>query len=125
MFVLVFPDKPSNPCLPSPCGPNSACRVVNLQAVCSCLPSYNGSPPNCKPECIVNSECPPTKACINQKCIDPCGGTCGINTKCRVINHSPICSCEEGYTGDPFTNCFIVTRKKSNNVRMRFYKTEA
>lgn len=94
-----------NPCQPSPCGPNSQCREVNGQSVCSCLPSYIGSPPGCRPECVISSECPQNKACINQKCIDPCPGTCGLNAICRVHNHSPICSCNNGYTGDPFTRC--------------------
>lgn len=113
-FLLVVPVQPTNPCLPSPCGPNSECRVVQQQAVCSCLPNYNGSPPSCRPECVVNSECPLTKACVNQKCIDPCQGTCGINTVCKVLNHSPICSCREQYTGDPFSNCYLVPCKFLN-----------
>ncbi|KRT79970.1 hypothetical protein AMK59_6537, partial [Oryctes borbonicus] len=69
----------TNPCQPSPCGPNSQCRELNNQAVCSCLPSYIGSPPSCRPECVVSSECAPNKACIQQKCTDPCPGTCGLS----------------------------------------------
>lgn len=100
-----------NPCQPSPCGPNSQCKEVNNQAVCSCLPSYIGSPPGCRPECVVSSECSYDQACSNQKCIDPCPNTCGQNAKCRVNNHSPICYCMEGYTGDPFTRCYPQPRK--------------
>lgn len=100
-----------NPCSPSPCGPNSQCREINEQAVCSCLPNYIGTPPGCRPECVVSSECPLSNACVNQKCIDPCPGTCGLNTKCNVINHSPICSCIPGYSGDPFTRCSPIPRK--------------
>lgn len=104
-------EKPKLPCNPSPCGANSQCRDVNGQAVCSCLPTYIGSPPACRPECTVNAECPLTKSCINQKCNDPCLGTCGLNSKCLVINHNPICSCDNGYTGDPFTRCYSIPRK--------------
>ena len=100
-----------NVCSPSPCGPNSQCREVNGQAVCSCLPTYIGSPPGCRPECVVSSECPQNKACVNQKCVDPCPGTCGQNAQCTVINHSPICSCISGYTGDPFVICRPIPRK--------------
>lgn len=96
---------PENPCLPSPCGPNSQCRNKNGQAVCSCLPNYIGSPPGCRPECVVSSECPLDKACISQKCSDPCPGTCGIDARCQVVNHSPICSCLNGLSGDPFVRC--------------------
>jgi len=117
IFRLIIDDciaqeePPRNPCQPSPCGPNSQCREVNGQAVCSCLPTYIGSPPGCRPECTVSSECPQNRACVNQKCVDPCPGTCGINAQCSVINHSPICSCTTGFTGDPFTRCFAIPRK--------------
>lgn len=97
---------PINVCSPSPCGPNSQCRVTNGQAVCSCLPNYNGNPPLCKPECTINSDCAPDRACINQKCFKPCPGPCGQNTECRVFNHNPICSCKSGFTGDPFSRCY-------------------
>lgn len=101
----------TNPCQPSPCGPNSQCREIHEQAVCSCLPEYIGSPPGCRPECTTSSECPLSQACVNQKCVDPCPGPCRENTNCRVMNHSPICSCKSGYTGDPFSRCFIQPRK--------------
>lgn len=109
--LLAVPIEPRNPCLPSPCGPNSQCRVNNGQAVCTCLPEFIGSPPGCRPECTVSSECALNRACVNQKCVDPCPGTCGLNANCEVINHSPICSCQNGFTGDPFTRCFTLPRK--------------
>lgn len=96
---------PKNPCQPSPCGPNSICQVVNDHAVCSCQPEFVGAPPTCRPECMVSSECAQNKACINNKCRDPCPGTCGINARCQVVNHNPICSCSSGFTGDPFVRC--------------------
>lgn len=102
---------PSNPCQPSPCGPNSQCREINGQAVCSCLPNYFGSPPGCRPECTVSSECAATLACVNFKCVDPCPGPCSPRATCVVRNHSPICSCPSGYTGDPFSSCSPVPRK--------------
>lgn len=72
-------------------------------------------PPNCRPECSVSSECSQDKACVNQKCIDPCPGTCGSNARCNVLNHSPICSCPSGYTGDPFVQC-IVERSENFSI---------
>ena len=101
----------TNPCSPSPCGPNSKCRDINGLAVCTCLPNFIGSSPNCRAECVMNSQCSQDLACINQKCISPCPDPCGINTQCRVIGHSPICICNLGYTGDPFTRCFPAPRK--------------
>ena len=105
---------PADPCNPTPCGPNSQCRVVNQQAVCSCLPNYLGSPPDCRPECTVSSECSLSRACVNQKCVNPCPGLCGNNADCKVLNHSPICACKVQFTGDPFTICFPVTSKLSD-----------
>lgn len=89
------------------------CRNNAGQAVCSCSPGYIGSPPQCRPECVVSSECTPDRACINNKCADPCPHTCGIASVCRVSNHNPICSCEFGFTGDPSTQC---TRIRKPNL---------
>ena len=94
-----------DPCRPSPCGPNSQCRVVNGQAVCSCVQGYLGTPPSCRPECVLSSDCPRNLACSNQKCIDPCLGTCGLRTQCQVVGHNPICSCLPRHSGDPFARC--------------------
>lgn len=116
VYICLVDDTPivvGDPCMPSPCGLNSQCRTLNQHAVCSCLPTYIGAPPNCRPECIVSSECPLDKSCINQKCKDPCPGTCGQNAKCQVVNHNPICSCNNGYTGDPFVRCVIEQSKLS------------
>ncbi|KAL3268259.1 hypothetical protein HHI36_007383, partial [Cryptolaemus montrouzieri] len=100
-----------NPCAPSPCGPYSVCQVQSDRPVCSCALGYFGAPPNCKPECLINAECSMDKACKNQKCIDPCLGICGYNAHCKVIMHSPICSCPSGYVGDPFSRCFLQPKK--------------
>lgn len=96
-----------NPCVPSPCGSYSECRDIGGTPSCSCLPTYMGSPPNCRPECIINSECRSDQACMNQKCRDPCIGSCGISARCNTVNHIPICICSEGYTGDPFNYCHV------------------
>jgi len=98
-------DVVQNPCQPSPCGPNSQCRVVNQQAICTCITPFIGSPPFCRPECTTNSECPLNLACRNQKCSDPCPGVCGRGAQCHVTNHSPFCRCLERYTGNPFVSC--------------------
>lgn len=96
----------SNPCQPSPCGPNSQCREVNGQAACSCAPNNIGAPPACRPECTISAECPLNQACSNQRCIDPCVGSCGVNAECKVVNHNPICTCPVFYSGEPFSRCF-------------------
>lgn len=95
-----------NPCAPSPCGPNSQCKQINGVAVCSCISGYFGTPPLCRPECTINSDCDLNEACSNQKCRNPCPSICGIGAKCQVINHNPICSCPPSLIGDPFSRCY-------------------
>ena len=111
---------PQNPCEPSPCGPNAECRVVNDAPSCSCSPEFIGAPPNCRPECVSNSECPSQFACINQKCRDPCPGSCGANAECRVVSHTPMCVCPSEYTGDPFTQCTPRPRKDQHFCSLLF-----
>lgn len=103
--IYIPQDEIRDPCYPSPCGPNADCRNINGHASCSCRLSYFGVPPSCRPECTINSECSSNKACIREKCIDPCPGSCGIDATCNVINHTPICTCVTGYVGDPFSIC--------------------
>lgn len=110
-----------NPCQPSPCGPYSQCRVINGHAVCSCQAGYVGFPPSCRPECVVSADCPQDKACLNQKCRDPCPGTCGVNARCQVVNHNAVCSCLPGFTGDPIVNCAKEISKHEENYNLVLY----
>jgi len=103
--TIIPPIQPTDPCFPNPCGPNSACRPLGSTPMCSCNPGYQGSPPNCRPECVINDECPKTQACVQQKCKEPCDGACGLNADCTVRNHVAICKCRPGYDGDPFRQC--------------------
>lgn len=115
MFCLAPPPRPqvTNLCNPSPCGTNANCRVEGTYAVCECIPNYQGNPyERCRPECTGNSECPMNRACINQKCRDPCPGTCGIDAICNIVNHAPMCSCPHGMTGNAFTQCVYQETKK-------------
>lgn len=107
-----IPREPGNPCVPSPCGPNSQCRAIGDSPACTCLPNYVGRAPNCRPECMISAECPANLACINEKCSDPCIGACGQHTTCTVLNHNSVCRCISGYTGDPFSSCTEVVRRK-------------
>lgn len=106
-ITLVFTEEPTDPCNPSPCGPNTQCRTVSGAAICECLPGYHGNPTSsgCRPECVISADCPRDRACVRSKCIDPCPGVCGFNAQCNVINHSPVCSCPQPLTGDPFLEC--------------------
>lgn len=110
--------EPINPCYPSPCGPNSQCRAQNDQAVCTCISNYIGRAPNCRPECSMNQECPQNLACINQRCQSPCSpSSCGLNAECYVINHLKMCTCPNGYTGDPFRSCSDQPPSKTDHAK--------
>jgi hypothetical protein len=61
----------------------------------------------------MNSECSRMKACINQRCKDPCLGTCGNNARCNVVNHIPMCSCPTEMTGNPFSQCRPVQKGRN------------
>ena len=105
LFFTEPVEEPPRPCDPSPCGQNANCREVANQAVCTCLPGYVGQPPYCKPECVINIECPYDRICSNQKCVNPCPQYCGIDAQCVVKNHQTMCFCPQGYEGDPFKVC--------------------
>lgn len=101
-----------DPCARSPCGPGAICTSDDDRYTCKCQPGYFGNPYHlCSPECTVNTDCPPDRACVNHKCVDPCPGSCGINADCRVLSHKPTCYCEPGYTGNPYSRCYVETRK--------------
>jgi len=63
-----------------------------------------GRPPNCRPECLLNLDCPESMACVNQQCEDPCEDLCGEGAQCFVRNHVASCTCPPGYSGDPRKN---------------------
>lgn len=104
-----------NPCQPSPCGSNAHCSERNGAGACQCLPDYFGNPyEGCRLECILNSDCPANKACMQNKCKDPCPGICGQNAECHVLNHLPSCLCYISYTGDPYKYCSPIIQRKDN-----------
>lgn len=98
-----------SPCKPSPCGFNAICKEQHGVGSCSCLQDYIGNPyDGCRPECVVDTDCISTLACIQSKCKDPCPGVCGQFAECQVINHQPSCTCIAGYSGNPFHYCNII-----------------
>lgn len=101
-----------DPCRPSPCGSNAKCVSRGSAGSCVCLPQYTGDPySGCRPECVLNADCPRNKACVNNRCRDPCPGLCGPNAQCSVANHVPACYCLPGFTGNPVSSCQSIPRK--------------
>ncbi|XP_046659402.1 keratin-associated protein 10-7-like isoform X1 [Homalodisca vitripennis] len=98
-----------DPCVGT-CGSNSTCNVRFHIPTCVCPSGYTGDPltacfPQVQPQCTANDHCPLDRACVGQRCEDPCVGACGFNSICQVRFHIPSCACPSGYTGDPFTAC--------------------
>lgn len=124
LYFLKAIEIPTNPCHPSPCGPNSICKEHHGAGSCTCIQDYFGDPyAGCRPECVTNNDCPKDKACLGKKCRDPCPGSCGINAECQIINHNPSCLCLPGFTGNALRVCHqIVTPSKiiSANVLLIF-----
>jgi hypothetical protein len=119
-----YPVEIATPCSPSPCGSNAICREQNGAGACTCIDEYIGNPyEGCRPECVLNSDCPSNLACIRNKCQDPCPGTCGQNAQCQVVNHLPSCTCFSGYTGDPFRYCNIIQAERKNPFQNSFIIT--
>lgn len=91
-----------DPCEPSPCGSNAQCN----NGICTCIPEYEGDPYlGCRPECLLNIECALDKACIKNRCVNPCTDICGVNAICQVNNHIPMCICPPAMTGNAFIQC--------------------
>lgn len=99
-YLFINKTDKQNPC--AQCGANTQC----INEVCTCLPEYKGDPYlGCRPECVLNFDCSRDEACINNKCKNPCIGTCGRDALCKVANHIPICTCPLGMSGNPFVIC--------------------
>lgn len=104
-------------CYSSPCGSNADC----FDGICKCRPEFSGDPYiGCRPECVGNEECPFNKACIHNKCIDPCIGTCGFNAQCLTSNHIPNCICPAGTSGNAFISC----NQFEGNILHKIFESE-
>lgn len=110
-FIVI--EIPRNPCNPSPCGSNAICKERNGAGSCTCVKNYFGDPyAGCRPECLMNNDCPHDRACLAMKCRDPCPGSCGLNAECKVMNHNPQCYCRPGYTGNALNLCREIPASK-------------
>jgi len=60
-------------------------------------------------ECLINDDCPLTKACVSKECIDPCLNTvCGSRALCKVEYHTAVCYCPPGLQGNERVGCIEV-----------------
>ncbi|KAH8305544.1 hypothetical protein KR018_004581, partial [Drosophila ironensis] len=108
--------KCQNPCtVLSPCARSAQCSVLDSvpvrTMVCECpesqVPDASGecrqlvlqSPPGCESD----QDCPDQEACIHRQCRNPCN--CGTNAICQVTQHRAVCSCQDGFEGNPYAAC--------------------
>ena len=105
--------------------------VSRCQSSRDCLPSQHCIEGKCRPACTENSQCTSGQVCYNSVCVqevrcrsdqecgdgenclksnngksecrNPCDGTiiCGRNAACKVVNRQAVCSCKEGFFGNP------------------------
>lgn len=101
----------------STCGTKATCYATNHRAICECLPGFVGNP---KISCAVvgcrsDSDCPTNRACINERCENPCAESnpCDETAECKVYNHEPVCACPPGYVGNTKTGCKKIEEKCS------------
>lgn len=85
------------------CSPNHRCEVQNHKPRCVCKHNLVINdrmeltcPGNVREEgCRADYECADNLACISNKCQSPCNSQfCEANKSCRVIQHKPICYCD-------------------------------
>ncbi|KAG0720310.1 Neurogenic locus notch 3 [Chionoecetes opilio] len=102
----------TNPCSPTPCGPNTRCEVNQKGiAQCRCLANYvpkGNTIVGCEPQCTIDDDCPDDHRCQGQQCVKVCQtGACGAYADCSARNHRADCKCPKNYIGDPHTRCTL------------------
>ena len=66
-------------------------------------------------ECRVDRDCPLSKACVANECIDPCKDIrCGTRAECKVNSHRATCFCPAGLQGNPLVACTEVGCRASS-----------
>ncbi|XP_021954599.1 adhesive plaque matrix protein 2 [Folsomia candida] len=99
-----------DPCIPSPCGPNTQCSVNGAgAAICRCISGTYPKPDTitgCGPQCVYDHECPSHQKCHQGKCVPSCNPSpCGINAECEAVGNKAVCKCPRGFAGDPLFQC--------------------
>lgn len=101
----------------SPCVAPATCRLVDSSPIrtliCLCPDGYVTDDvggcrtlPPIVSGCERDDECLQDTACINAVCRDPCA--CGLNARCDIVEHRPVCVCQPGFYGDPKVACIIL-----------------
>lgn len=101
-------------CSERPCHSSAVCKNYPGSFVCACPDGLVGDPisTGCRnpEECLTNTDCPDTAACINSRCKNPCDSAdaCGLNAQCTVNAHHAFCKCPSNSRGDPSVECRLI-----------------
>lgn len=89
--------------------------------MCACPEGLVGDPVNagCRSseECLTNSDCPDSAACIDSRCRNPCDSpnACGRNALCTVNSHHAFCKCPSNSRGEPSVECRLIECSKNTD----------
>lgn len=113
-----------NPCaMNNICAPDQQCRVLDTlplrTIMCQCPPdTVVDQIGRCavivstNPQCKSDNDCNTEEKCINGNCMEACRfDRCGVNALCKSFSHQAICTCAEGYTGNPHYECTNIPRQ--------------
>lgn len=120
-----------NPCkTDNPCGSSQVCDVINHRILCTCENGFilnndnscESQPGKQLSACSLDADCSEETACLGGRCKNMCDDNpCGINATCymrhKIGEAMMICECEEGFVGNPFEECSIISRVPSGCLR--------
>ena len=95
------------PCEDVKCGSHAYCKPEGQEAYCICEDGWTFDPADISAGCIDINECDESHG--------P-SGLCGLGAKCQNRDGAFDCSCDSGFSGDPFKQCLDVNECSNPNT---------
>ncbi len=125
-----------------PCAPNAECNALLHRPICRCPIGWAGNAHQecfkCRfpyaadvaemtilasvvsDDCLKDDDCPESKACLHQQCVDVCSRTsCGERAVCEAKYHHAQCVCPPGLQGNPIVRCVDVGCLRDEDCNQR------